>query len=184
MHVVHLPISNSTGMCRAPHEQQAWLTTLAPLHWQARNIREESAPTHTHTHAHADTECEQRGWRRKEKRTVAAKYKKKQRTSTKKTLYPSIHLYACRCVSLAVWLCVLYILFIKKGNGSFPRTQLWNNLWCDCKSGGESLQRQISLPSPLSFKRHERKQTNPHIRADFSSQTHTFTQQMKNKRCS
>lgn len=72
-HLMHVH-SNFTclsalALYEAIHEQQALLTRLAPLHWQAQNIREEDTHKHTHTHMHAnahiDRDGEQKGQRGK-----------------------------------------------------------------------------------------------------------------------
>ena len=85
LHVLHMHacctcLSNSAALRKAIHEQQALLTTLAPLHWQAKNIREEDTHTHTHTHTHIHS-CShrQRWWA---ERTGEEEGRRKKRTET------------------------------------------------------------------------------------------------------
>lgn len=156
LHVLHMHegctcLSSSTGLHKAIHEQQALLTTLAPLHWQAKNIREENTHTRKHTHiktlAHIDRDGKQRGQRRKK----GGRKRGQEHCSTRepedkiywkipntdRIKFPfvlSVHSSTHPTVYLSFYHSVLApVLPIKGRNGSFLWNKFWSKLWWDSR---------------------------------------------------
>lgn len=167
--------SSSTGLRKAIHEQQALLTTLVPLQWQAQNIRVED--THTHTHAHIDIDGERRGQGRKkwgEKRgrehcnTREAEdkiYCKIQNTYRIKAPFAlSAHPSICLSICFSIFqFCISYLLRERMEALSETSSEMSFGETVGRRGGNEWMcsQRRISPPSP--FKRHTYMSRQTHI---------------------